>query len=65
MYAYDGAISIIKSLEDSDNINQARINLLDLSFNGASGEVGFDSDGDRTGVAYILYRVENSQFVKQ
>jgi branched-chain amino acid transport system substrate-binding protein len=64
IYAYDGAISIIKSLEGSDNVNQARINLLDLSFNGASGKVGFDIEGDRTGAKYAVYKVRDGEFVK-
>lgn len=64
MYAYDGAISIIKSLKDSDNVNQARVNLLDLSFNGASGKVGFDSEGDRTGAKYAVYKVVDGNFIK-
>ena len=65
MYAYDGAISIVKSLKDSDEVNKVRTDLLGLSFNGASGKVGFDSEGDRTGAKYAIYKVVNGEFVKR
>jgi len=66
MYGYDGALALVKAIDKAgDDVNKVQSELYSIKFNGASGEVGFDSDGDRTGVAYILYRVENSQFVKQ
>lgn len=64
IYAYDGAISIIKSLKNSDNVDEVRVNLLGLSFNGASGKVGFDSEGDRTGAQYAIYKVRGGEFIK-
>lgn len=66
MYAYDGTISLIKALETTDdNINQVKDKLHSIKFNGASGEIGFDSEGDRTGVSYAIYKVVNGKFVKQ
>jgi branched-chain amino acid transport system substrate-binding protein len=65
IYAYDGMISISKSIKSSgDSVEKVRMNLLSLSFNGASGEVGFDSEGDRTGAKYAVYKVSNGNFVK-
>ena len=65
MYAYDGAISIIKSIESSgDNVESVKTKFLSLSFNGASGKVGFDNEGDRTGARYAIYRVVNGEFMK-
>ncbi len=65
MYAYDGAISLIKAIESSgDNVEGVKKSLSGLSFNGASGAVGFDSEGDRTGVKYAVYKVIDGEFVK-
>lgn len=66
MYAYDGAMSIIKALDTvGDNVNKVQNELYNVKFNGASGEIGFDSEGDRTGADYAVYKVVNGQFVKQ
>lgn len=65
MYAYDGAISIVKSIKTAgNNVEKVKASLLGLSFNGASGVVGFDSEGDRTGAQYAVYKVVNGKFVK-
>jgi branched-chain amino acid transport system substrate-binding protein len=64
MYAYDGMMSLAKSIEGSKNVSEVRANLLKLSFNGASGVVGFDSQGDRTGAEYTVYKVIDGEFVK-
>lgn len=65
MYAYDGMVSISKSLKSSgDDVEKVKISLLNLSFNGASGVVGFDNEGDRTGIQYAVYKVSNGNFVK-
>jgi len=63
-YAYDGMISLTKAIKDSNNNQEVRSNLLKLSFNGASGTVGFDSEGDRTGAEYAVYKVIDGEFVK-
>lgn len=64
MYAYDGAKSIIESIKASENnIERVRTELLSLSFNSASGIVGFDEEGDRTGSKYSVYKVVNGEFV--
>jgi ABC-type branched-subunit amino acid transport system substrate-binding protein len=57
-------MSIIKAIDSSeDNVEEVRMNLLSLSFNGASGKVGFDDEGDRTGASYAVYKVINGKFV--
>jgi len=57
-------ISLTKAIKDSNNNQEVRSNLLKLSFNGASGTVGFDSEGDRTGAEYAVYKVIDGEFVK-
>ena len=64
MYAYDGAMALIKAIEKSgDNVEAVKSELSKTEFNGASGKVGFDNEGDRTGAGYIIYEVKNGQFV--
>jgi len=64
MYAYDGAMSLIKALKEGDNIGKVRANLLGISFNGASGKIGFNTEGDRTGADYAIYKVTDGNFIK-
>lgn len=63
-YAYDGTIALIKSLESSDNTEDVKKNLHYVKFNGASGAVGFDAEGDRTGLDYDVYLVKNNNFIQ-
>lgn len=66
MYAYDGVMSLIESLDAvGDDVDKVRDDLYGVTINGASGKVGFDSEGDRTGASYAVYKVINGQFVKQ
>lgn len=63
MYAYDGTIALAKAIEKSNNIEIIKDNLLTISFKGASGQIGFSANRDRTGGEYIVYVVKNGQFV--
>ncbi|MDA3836869.1 MAG: ABC transporter substrate-binding protein [Nanoarchaeota archaeon] len=64
MYAYDGAVALIKAIKSSNaNAEVVKTKLHSVSFNGASGEVGFDLEGDRTGVSYEVYQVVNGKLV--
>ncbi len=64
MYAYDGATALIEAIDKvKDNVDGVKNKLYSISFNGASGSVGFDEDGDRTGSDYTIYVVENGKFV--
>ena len=63
MYAYDGTMALIKALENSDNVEDVKRELKELSFSGASGTVSFDVDGDRSGIEYSVYRVVDGEFV--
>lgn len=66
MYAYDGTMSLIESIDAvGDDVDKVRDDLFSVAFNGASGRVGFDDEGDRTGANYAVYKVINGQFVKQ
>ncbi len=65
MYAYDGVVALAKALgeaKDAANVEQVRNALLGIRLNGASGQVGFSSDGDRAGSIYTAYLVKNGHF---
>lgn len=65
MYAYDGTAALIKAIEQvGDDKDAVRSVLGSVSFVGASGTVGFDSEGDRTGTRYVMYQYTNGDFVK-
>jgi len=63
MYAYDGAVALIEAIGSGDDVESVRSELYDVSFSGASGDVGFDRDGDRTGTEYSIYVVRGGEFV--
>ncbi len=66
-YAYDGAIAIIKALEqteDPNNIEQTIKELYKTEFNGASSKVGFNEKGDRKFVKYEVYIIQNGKPTK-
>jgi branched-chain amino acid transport system substrate-binding protein len=64
MYAYDGTEALLKAIGSvGDNPESVRNELSKVSFNGASGKVGFDEKRERTGVEYDTYIVKNGQFV--
>lgn len=65
MYAYDGTAALIKAIDyANDNVDDVKTKLKTIHFNGASGEVGFDSNGDRTGTKYLIYQYLDGKFVK-
>lgn len=64
MYAYDGAMALLEVIKNvGDNIEAVKNELFKINFNGASGRVSFDKEGDRIGIEYIVYIVKNGQFV--
>jgi len=63
MYAYDGVTALVKAIDGSKNKEEVREKLYNLQFNGASGSVGFDNEGDRIGIDYTIYQVRNGEFV--
>ena len=64
MYAYDGAIALIKAInENGDDLEKIKNGLLNINFKGASGNVVFDADRERIGMEYIMYVVKNGEFV--
>jgi len=64
-YAYDGALALLKAIEDSgDDPDVVAAALFRKSFEGASGKVGFNTEGDRTGLVYLTYVVQGGSFVE-
>jgi branched-chain amino acid transport system substrate-binding protein len=65
MYAYDGAIALMNAIKVSgDNVDKVKQVLSKTNEGGASGNVSFDQSGDRTGVDYLIFKVEGGKFVK-
>ena len=64
MYAYDGTIALAKAIDQENSIEKVKNNLLKVGFNGASGQVGFSADRDRTGSEYTVFVVKNGQFTE-
>lgn len=64
MYAYDGMIALVKAIDQENGIEKVKNNLLKVSFNGASGKIGFSADRDRTGSEYTVFVVKNGQFIE-
>ncbi len=65
MYGYDGFIALAKAIENSgDNVEKVKNNLSKVQFNGASGNVGFDENRNRTGITYSVFKVVNGEFVR-
>lgn len=63
-YAYDGAVALIKAIKNSnDDVLGAKSFLAKTNFKGASGDVSFDDNGDRTGIGYVIYTVKDGKFV--
>jgi len=66
MYAYDGAVALIDAIKKgNNNLEKVRDYLAKTKFEGVSGEVSFDSEGDRMGIKYFVYKVIGGEFVKQ
>lgn len=64
IYAYDGTVALLEAIKLSNGDKEkVKTNLHSVNFGGASGKVGFDSEGDRTGTSYELYIVSNGNFV--
>ncbi|MFH1803153.1 MAG: ABC transporter substrate-binding protein [archaeon] len=64
MYAYDGAVALVEAIDAAgDDVEGVRLELYKVKFEGASGSIGFDSDGDRTGTEYSIYEVRGGEFV--
>ncbi len=64
MYAYDGTIALAKAIDQENSIEKTKNNLLKISFNGASGQVGFSGDRNRTGSEYTVLIVKNGHFTE-
>lgn len=64
MYAYDGIIALAKAIDQENSIEKVKNSLLKVSFNGASGQIGFSADRDRTGSEYTVFVVKNGQFTE-
>ncbi len=63
-YAYDGMVALSRVIKNGGNdLEKVKSNLLKVSFNGASGNFAFDGQRERIGMEYIIYKVENGQFV--
>ena len=65
MYAYDGAVALVKAIDSvGKDAEKVKVELYNVKFDGASGRVGFDANGDRTGTDYSLYQIRNGNFVQ-
>lgn len=63
-YAYDGVMALIKAIQETESIEEAKNKILGMSFNGASGSVSFDKNGDRIGIEYTVYIVKDGEFIE-
>jgi branched-chain amino acid transport system substrate-binding protein len=59
---YDALQAISIALEGAKNSEQIKNNLYDVSFNGVSGKIDFDENGDIKG-SYELYKVRAGNFI--
>jgi branched-chain amino acid transport system substrate-binding protein len=65
MYAYDGTAALVKAIDQvNDDKDLVKVTLKGISFNGASENVGFDNEGERTGTRYVMYQYTNGDFVR-
>ncbi len=62
-YAYDGTVALAQAISRASSAEKVKNNLLDISFQGASGQFGFSRDRDRTGNEYTVLTVKDGQFV--
>lgn len=63
-YAYDGTFALLKAIKDKgDDVEKIKNGLLNISFNGASGKFALNKNRERTGMKYIIYKVQNGQFI--
>jgi branched-chain amino acid transport system substrate-binding protein len=61
--AYDGATAIIMAIEDgATNGEEIKNALYEMEFDGASGHIKFDDNGDVAG-GYVLIEVQDGAFV--
>ncbi len=63
-YAYDGAMALIKAIQETESTEEAKNKLFGISFGGASGNVSFDENGDRVGIEYTVYIVKDGEFIE-
>ncbi len=60
---YDAFMAIVKAMELGADTGEAiKDNLYDVEFEGASGDIDFDENGDVSGI-YNIYRLTNGTFV--
>lgn len=59
-YAYDGALALLKAIEEDEN--NIKDELLKINFKGASGDVMFNEEGDRSGIEYVIFAVKDGRF---
>ena len=62
-YEYDGIIAMVKAIAAAGSTDSAKVvNALheQVHFTGLTGNVVFDSKGDRPAFAYVAVRVENA-----
>jgi branched-chain amino acid transport system substrate-binding protein len=62
--AYDSMYILRKAFVGTKNIEEVKNNLYKIKgFDGASGEINFDLNGDITNIKYSLFTVKNGQFI--
>ena len=62
--AYDSLYIIKRAFIGAKNIEEVKNNLYKVKeFEGASGEIGFDLNGDATNIKYSLFTIKNGQFI--
>ncbi len=63
--AYDSVYVIKAAFIEAKNITDIKNNLYKINqFDGASGGISFDSNGDLANIKYSLFDIKNSKFVK-
>lgn len=63
-FGYDNVIAVYNALKDVNfDVEKLRDSLHRLNIKGASGNIGFDENGDRVGAVLKVYEVESNDLV--
>lgn len=65
-YGYDALMVIAKAAEKTNSIDSTKLKnqLYGITYNGATGIVKFDKDGEVYGKPFVFYEIRNGEFVE-
>ena len=65
-YSYDSLMVLVEAIKKVGlgNTKKIKDSLYNLIYNGATGIIKFDSDGDVNGKDFVIYQVKNEEFVE-